>query len=105
LLALVRALETITRLASAAALDVVAEVDRRGVAGDHGCTSTAVLLRHLLRLSPADAAERMRLARAVADTVEPSGTHRPAALPATAEGLRAAEIHIGHARVISRMLA
>ncbi len=44
---------------------LLAEVDTRGVAGVHGCRSTAALVRLLLRVSPGEATARVRAAQSL----------------------------------------
>jgi hypothetical protein len=105
LLALLRELETLTRLATAAMAEVTAEVDRRGLAADHGCTSTAGLLRSVLRLSASQAAEQVRVAAAVTETVDPDGNSMPAGLPATAAAWRTGLVGMGQVRVIAATMA
>src|SRR3981081_4465268 len=59
-LGLVRKVECVARLAGAVGLDGIAEIDRRGLAGKHACIGTPALLRQMLRLSPGEAAHRVR---------------------------------------------
>jgi hypothetical protein len=101
---LVRKIEGVARLAAAVGLDGIAEIDRRGLAGEHGCIGTAALLRQLLRLSPGEAVQRVQLATALTATTGLAGDITPAALPATAEALRVGDIHSDHARLIQRTL-
>jgi hypothetical protein len=85
-------------------LEGVAEIDRRGLAGEHGCIGTPALLRQLLRLSPGEATQRVQLALALTPTTGLTGDVTPAVLPATAEALRGGDIYSEHARLIQRTL-
>ena len=73
LIAAVRDLETWSRRLYAAKLAVTAELDTRGIAAAHGATSTAVLLRQLLRISPGQARRRIADARSVRPVVAFTG--------------------------------
>lgn len=71
-------------------LALIAEIDARGVAVAAGASSTAVWLRHRLRIDAAVARQMVALARGLARS-----------LPATAKALADAEVHEGQARVIN----
>jgi hypothetical protein len=105
LLELLRTVDLVGRLATAALLEATAEIDRRGLAATHGCSGTAALLRHMLHLAPGEAVERARLANALSSEVGSSSGGQPPALPATAAAVRAGEVHLGQVRVIARSLA
>src|SRR4249919_2413649 len=65
LLELVAALEADTRQRASVQHAVVAELEARGVAGELGCSSMAVLLSERLRIGRREAAGRVRLAAEV----------------------------------------
>lgn len=98
--------EQVARLAAVAVLEVAAEAERRGVPTDDGCPSLAAFLRQALRLSPAEAAERGRLVRALCPSANPNadGAGEPP-LPATAAVMRTGEVSSAHANVIERTIA
>src|SRR4030081_1831978 len=85
-------------------MDGIAEIVRRGLAGEHGCIGTPALLRQLLRLAPGEAAQRLQLSLALTPPPGLTGDVTPAALAATAQALRAGDIHTDHARLIQRTL-
>ena len=62
LLELLTALEVDARRRAAVGYAVVAELEARGIAGELGCSSTAVLLSERLRIGRREAAGRVRLA-------------------------------------------
>src|SRR5262245_19345439 len=86
-------------------LDTVAEIDRRGIAKEHGCTSTSALVQQMLRMTPSEANNRVRLAGALCPTLQPSGAVVPPKLPAMAEAVREGEATLDHARITHRFLA
>ncbi|MGN6605614.1 MAG: DUF222 domain-containing protein, partial [Jatrophihabitans sp.] len=90
-----------------AALDaaVLAEVERRGIAGKRSQQSTKALLHAMLRIDPADAAARVRAAGSVGPrqaltTGEPLAARFPQVAAALADG----RINPDHARVIARCI-
>ena len=88
LLDLQQVVETAARRLSAASLRLVAEVDDRRLATARGAAGTAALLRQLLNISAAEAGWRVTAAEKLLDRTGPSGAAVPAALPATAAGVR-----------------
>ncbi|MFC5947918.1 DUF222 domain-containing protein [Pseudonocardia lutea] len=86
-------------------LAVVAELEARGLAADHGYRDTADLLQSTQRIPAAVAKARVRAARAVVPERTLLGEELPAQLPSTALGLAAAEISFEHVRVIQQTLA
>lgn len=100
-----RDLETFSGKAHSVMLEVVAEAEARGIAGQNGFGSTARLLAGMLRLSAAEARTRVEHAAAVGArrglTGEPLGP-RP---PATAAALSSGQLGAGQLRVIAETLA
>jgi hypothetical protein len=101
----IAAAETARRELDAALVALVAEVDRRGLAKDAGASSTAAELRSRLLMRPGQAADLVRVARAV--TV-PAGVALPVdpgsdgECAPTGKALAGAELSFEHARVIVR---
>jgi hypothetical protein len=102
LLAAARDLETWSRRLYAVTLAVTAELHTRGVATTHGATSTAVLLRQLLRISPGQARRRIADARAVRPAVATTGEVLAPVLPVAAAAVAAGAISDQHLLVIRR---
>jgi hypothetical protein len=102
LLAAARDLETWSRRLYAVTLAVTAELHTRGVATTHGATSTAVLLRQLLRISPGQARRRIADARAVRPAVAITGEILTPVLPVAAAAVEAGAISDQHLQVIRR---
>src|SRR5437764_4914588 len=102
LLGAARDIETWSRQLYRIALDVTAELDTRGVAASRGATSTAVLLRQVLRISPGQANRRVADARAVCPRVHITGEISQPALPIAAAALAEGAICEEHLRVIRR---
>jgi hypothetical protein len=103
-LAEVRELEVLRRRLASADHALVAELDRRSLAGVLAMPSTSALLQGLLRLSPGEAGRRVDTARACgprqALTGEPLEPQLPAVAAAQAEGAVSGE----HAHVIVKTL-
>jgi hypothetical protein len=97
-------LETLSRQVYAAVLAVTAELDSRGVAASRGVTSTAVLLRQLLRITPGQAWHRIADARDVCPRIQVSGQVVEPALPAAAAALRSGAISDQHLKVVRQTL-
>jgi hypothetical protein len=100
LLTAARDLETWARRLYGIGLAITAELDSRGVAASRGATSTAVLLRQLLRISPGQARRRVADAREVCPTVTLTGEVQPPVLPAAATALASGAISDQHLKVI-----
>jgi hypothetical protein len=88
LLESVRQIETWSRKLHAVALTVTKIVDARGLAEEYGASSTAVLLRQLLRLSPRAAKRRVDDARDVCPSVTPAGSIVEPKLPEAAKAVK-----------------
>jgi uncharacterized protein DUF222 len=80
---------------------LIGEVDARGLAGEHACASTTVLLRHLLRVTPAEATGRVRAAVDLGPRRSLTGEPLPPVFPAVAAAQAVGVISAGHARVIT----
>ncbi len=104
LLDVMRVVEIQARRLFAASLRLVAEVDDRGISGGRGASSTAALVRQVMRIGPGDAAARVAAADAVVDRVGPSAEPVPAALPATAAATREGNVDAAQLRVILGVL-
>jgi len=102
--ALIDRLESVGRRLEFAKLLVLADFDARGIAGEQKALSTAAFLRDRLRISPSDAAARIRTARELTATTAPSGETVPPVLPATAAGMADGVLSADHAQVISRAI-
>ncbi len=89
LLESVRRVEAWSRQLYAVTLAVTKEVDSRGLAGRQGVSSTGVLLRRLLRLSPRAAKRRVEDAMDVCCSMAVSGSRVASRLPGAAAALRA----------------
>src|SRR5882724_9633552 len=100
LLAAARDLETLSRRLYGIKLTVTAELDTRGVAAARGATSTAVLLRQLLRIKPGEARQRITDARSVRPAVALTGEILAPTLPVTAAAVTSGTISDQHLHVI-----
>jgi Domain of unknown function (DUF222) len=99
-----RDIEALSRRAHAVMLELVAEVDSRGIAAWEGFGSTQRLLAGMLQLSAAEARMRVGHAAMVSTRRTMTGETLPARLPATAAALAAGEIGIGQLRVITETM-
>jgi uncharacterized protein DUF222/HNH endonuclease len=81
-------------------LAVTAELDTRRVAVARGASSTAVLLRQVLRIGPGEARRRVADAHAVCRRVQVTGEVCQPELPAAAQALAAGELSGQHLLVI-----
>jgi hypothetical protein len=105
LLELVAALEADTRQRASVQHSVVAELEARGVAGELGCSSTAVLLSERLRIGRREAAGRVRLAAELGPRRAMSGQPLPARFPQVAAAVAEGAISDRHAALICRTIA
>jgi hypothetical protein len=98
LIAEIRELEVLRRRLAAADHLLVAALERRGIAGVVGPSTTSELLQDVLRLSPREANARVRAAEALGPrtglTGGVLGPLRPATAEASADGLLSGE-HVG----------
>ena len=95
-------LETLSRRLDAGVRGLVAEIDRRGVAGEYGAASTLDLLRQLLLVSTQEASARVHQARDLAPRVELTGELLPPLFGTVAAALDAGQISLAHARIVTR---
>jgi hypothetical protein len=100
LLGVLRDLEVQKRRLASVDHALIGEVDARGLAGERACASTAVLLRHLLRVTPAEATGRVRAAADLGPRRALSGEVLPPVFP-TVAAQAAGVISPAHARVIT----
>jgi Domain of unknown function (DUF222)/HNH endonuclease len=101
----VTAAETQLRQAYAQMLELLSELDSRGVAPKLGYSNTAALLLHTLRISRADARHRLTQAAELHAQTLPSGVVVEASLPQTASALVEGVIGADHVEVIRKTLA
>ena len=94
------AVERLSRLVFATQVALGAELDTQNVAADHGCVSTAALLRQTLVISAGDAKNRVDTARAVLPRDAVSGGEIPPVLPLLGEALAAGAIGVEQTRTI-----
>ena len=96
-----REVEMLSRKAQSVMLDLVAEIDSRGIAGREGFGPTPRLLAGMLHLSAAEARMRVEHAGMVGTRRTLTGQILEPQLPATAAALAAGEIGAGQLRVIT----
>jgi hypothetical protein len=104
-LRLLQGLEAQTRRLAVADHGLLAEADRRGLADERGCRSTAVMLAGLLRLSPHEAAARVEAATRLAPRVSLTGEPMPAEYPQTAAAQADGAISGAHASLVTRTMS
>lgn len=100
----VRRLERIRRRLAAVDHHLLAEVQVRRMAGAYGRSSTADLLVDELRISPAEAKERVRQAGDLGSRKNLTGESLPPLLPLTSSAVRVGELSSAHVSVISDVL-
>jgi hypothetical protein len=105
LLELMAALETDAWQRASVQHAVVAELEARGVAGELGCASTAVLLSERLRIGRREAAGRVRLAAELGPRRAMAGQPLPARFPQVAAAVDEGAICARHAALICRTIA
>jgi hypothetical protein len=98
------ALETQMRQIYARMLDTLSELDSRGEAAKLGYSNTAALLMHTLRISRAEARQRLAQAEQLHDVTTPTGAVVEATMPLTAKELAKGAIGAGHVEVIQKTL-
>src|SRR2546423_9766205 len=92
------------RLLEAQRLDVVAELDRQGIAALAGYPNTRSLVMAATRVAPTLATRLVSRAQAVAETLTPTGHTTPAALPTVRAALHEGLIDGEHIDAITRTL-
>ncbi|NIJ11992.1 hypothetical protein FHU38_002336 [Saccharomonospora amisosensis] len=100
LLAFLRERESTRRRAYAEQLRAVAEIEARGLAGEHGHRGVGGLVREMFALNPADARRMVAHARALSSGVAPSGAAVDASLPRVVDELAAGAIGPEHVEAI-----
>jgi hypothetical protein len=98
------AAETRLRQAHSEMLALLAEVEIRGVATKLGYSHTAALLLHILRISRAEARNRLGQVEELFSTITPTGSVIEASLPRTAEALARGDIGVEQVDVIRKTL-
>ena len=83
---------------------VIAELEARGTAREHGCPSTATLLVQALRINPTDASGRVRDAANLGPRRGLTGEVLPPIFAQVAAAQAAGAISPAHARVITRTI-
>lgn len=96
-----RDIEVLSRRVHAVMLDLVADIDSRGIAGRAGFGGTARLVAGTLHVSAAEARLRVEQAAMVGTRRALTGDVLAPRLPATAAALAAGEIGPGQLRVIT----
>jgi hypothetical protein len=99
-----RAAEVRIRQAHSEMLDVLAEVERRGVATKLGYSNTSALLMSAVRVSRREARHRCDQVEDLRSRTTPTGSVVEAALPQTADALARGEIGSDHVDVIRKTL-
>nr|WP_052478532.1 HNH endonuclease signature motif containing protein [Kibdelosporangium sp. MJ126-NF4]CEL18800.1 putative HNH endonuclease domain protein [Kibdelosporangium sp. MJ126-NF4]CTQ96347.1 putative HNH endonuclease domain protein [Kibdelosporangium sp. MJ126-NF4] len=105
LVARLTASEERLRKAYAEQLDLLSELDSRGVAYELGYSNTAALLVHTQNITRAEANQRLAHAAALHTTKTPTGAVLEATLPLTAEKLPTGEVGPGQVEVIRKFIA
>ncbi len=93
-------LEVFARITAATQIHAAGEIDLAGTAAAHSATSAGALLSQLLHITTGEATSRVRLARQICDTLQPSGDLVGPQLPALGEALEAGQLSTDHARTI-----
>ena len=99
-----RDMEALSRRVHAVMLDLVVEIDSRGIAGRAGFGSTQRLVAGMLHLSAGDARARVEQASRVGARQALTGQTLAPRLPATAAALAAGEIGLGQLQVITETI-
>ncbi len=100
-----RDIEKLSRQTQSVMLEVIAEIDARGIAVREGFSTTQRLLAGMLQLSAAEARMRVEHAAMVGPRRTITGQTLAPRLPATAAALAAGEIGSGQLRVITETIA
>ena len=94
------AVERLSRLVFATQVSLAGELDTQKAAADHGCASTAALLRQTLAISASDAKNRVDTAQAVLPRESLCGGDIAPVLPLLGEALSAGVIGVEQIRTI-----
>jgi hypothetical protein len=99
-----RALETQKNRIPTVEHRLIADVQARGTAGEHGCAGTAVLLGQLLRITPREAGARVQAATDLGPRRGLTGQALPALFAPLAAAQAAGAISPAHAVVITKTI-
>jgi Domain of unknown function (DUF222)/HNH endonuclease len=103
-LAAARVVESARRRLGSFDLPLVAELDRRPVVGRELAPSVAAFLSRLLNVSPREARQRVRQARALGSRPAISGAVLPPVRPVLAEARQSGSVNEEHVEVVLRTL-
>ena len=95
--------EVLGRRIDAVKRQVVAEIDRRGVAGEYASASTADLLSQRLLITRREASARVRQARELTTRVALTGELLPPLFSHVAEALDSGRISLAHAQIVTKL--
>ena len=104
MLGLLRELETCNRRLAAVDNRLVAEVESRGLAREHGCRDTVTLLSQLLRITPGKASDRLHAAADLSPRRGLTGEVLPPIFARVAAAQAAGTISAAHARIITHTI-
>lgn len=80
------------------------QLDRRGLPGKYGCSSTAVMLRQICRIGDGEARNRVNTALAISPQTQPSGAQADPVLPVLAAALAGGTVGAESANFTVRFL-
>jgi 5-methylcytosine-specific restriction protein A len=92
------------RVRENAALQIVAELDRRGVAGELGCKDLPKVLRHLVRWDLTTAKRWIANAALLTTEITPTGSELAPVLPLTAEAVAEGALSIDHVAAVAEVM-
>ena len=92
------------RVRENAALQMIAELDRRGAAGELGYKNFPQVLRHAVRWDPATAKKWVANAGLLNSEITPTGSELAPELPVTAEAAAEGALSIEHVAVIAEVM-
>ena len=104
-LAVLRRLETHKNRLPTVEHRLIADVEARGTAREHGCASTATLLVRVLRINPLEAGARVRAAAQLGARRGLTGEVLPPLFAQVAAAQAAGVISAAHARVITKTIS
>ena len=104
-LATARSVEHLGRLTYAVQIAVAGEIDLARLAQTHGQTSTAVLLRNVLNISPGDARGRVKAAAQVLPQDAISGGEIPPQLPELGSALGAGQLGAEQTAIVVKTMS
>src|SRR5262245_26483059 len=89
------------RLLEARRLDLIAEMDRHGIATLAGYRNTRELLVDAVRVAPSQATKMVNRAQAIGETLTPTGHTTPAPLPTVRQAVQDGLVDGEHIDIIS----